>query len=50
MENVKYQKLTCVKLLFSCKLSKTDPQPHFGTFPEGVTTVPGDQINSKGPP
>ena len=33
---VKYWKLLCVKLLFSCKLSKTDPQPYFGTFPEGV--------------
>ena len=35
-ENVKYRKLLCVKLLFSGKLSKTDPQPHFGTFLEEV--------------
>ena len=26
--------LLCVKLLFSCNFSRTDPQPHFGTFPE----------------
>ena len=41
---VKYRKLLCVKLLFSCKLSKTDLQPHFGTFPEGSTTAPGGRI------
>ena len=35
-ENIKYWELLCVKLLFRCKLSKTAPQPHFGTFPEGV--------------
>ena len=35
-EIVKYRNLLCVKLLFSCKLSKTDPQSHFGTFPKGV--------------
>ena len=31
-ENVKYQKFLCIKLLFKCKLSKTDSQSHFGTF------------------
>ena len=42
-ENVKYRKLLCVKLLFSCKLSKTDPLSHFGIFPEGSTTAPGSR-------
>ena len=43
-ENVKYRKLLCVELLFSCKLFK--PTPYFDTFLEGVdrpvtTTAPG---------
>ena len=38
-ENVKYQKLLSVELLFSCKLSKT-AQPHDDTFQRGSTTAP----------
>ena len=26
--------------LFSCELSKTDPQPHFGTSPNNPSTPP----------
>ena len=34
-ENVKYRKLLCVKLLFSWKLPKTDPQAPFWHFSRG---------------
>ena len=33
---MKYRKLLCINLLFSYKLFKTDPNPHFDTFPKWV--------------
>ena len=44
LEIVKYRKWLCVKLLFSCKLSKTNPPapaPILALFQRGSTTVKG---------
>ena len=40
-ENVKYRKLLCDKLLFSCKLSKPDPSPILALFQRGRPLLQG---------
>ena len=40
-EIIKYRNLLCVKLLFSCKLSKTASSPILALFQRGSTTAPG---------
>ena len=41
-------KISKITMFFSCKLSKTDPQSHFGTFPRGSTTA--GRSNPQPPP
>ena len=42
--NAKYRKLLCCKQLFSCELSKTDPNPILSLSQKGLSTSLGGRI------